>query len=157
MSSEVELAPDGFVWCGKKGDLTLYLTHIVRDSDDDAALYIRNENRRVEGINPVTGMIAYGSPAYVVPFRDFWIFRPEDKDRGRHHHIGDMVARLQNASVALYGLDVPAYRHRIHDAILEFCEDVKNLRPPAEQTREQWLGEMARMGIQIKINGQKVN
>jgi len=153
----IELAPDGFVWCGKKGDLTLYLTHVVRDGDDDAALYIRNENRKVDGLHPISGKTQSGCPAYLVAFRDFWIFRPEDRDRGRVHKIEDMVARLQNASIALYGLDAPPYRNRIHDAILEFCDDVKNLRPPAEKTREQWLGELKRSGIHIKVNGQEVN
>lgn len=153
----MQLAPDGFVWCGKKGDLTLYLTHITRDGDDDAALYIRNENRSVATKHAVTGDHSTGCPAYVVPFRDFWMFRPEDKDRGRHHTVGDMVARLGNASEALYGLDIPAYRNRIHDAILDFCDDVKNLRPPEEKTREQWLAEMASYGLTVKVNGQKVN
>jgi hypothetical protein len=157
MSEDVQLAPDGFVWCGKKGDLTLYLTHIVRDGNDDAALYIRNENRKVDSTHPMTGQAMTGCPAYLVPFRDFWIFRPEDTDRGRHHTIGDMVARLDNASEALYGMVAPAYRHRIHDAILEFCSDVKNMKPPKEMTREQWLGEMARNGLSIKINGERVN
>lgn len=157
MSQEVQLAPDGFVWCGRKADLTLYLTHIVKEGDEDAALYIRNENRRVDSPNPITGQAMTGCPAYLVPFRDFWIFRPEDRDRGRARTISDMVSRLANASVALYGLDIPAYRFRIHDAILEFADDVKNLRPPPQLTREQWLGEMKRQGLTLKINGEPVN
>jgi hypothetical protein len=152
----MQLAPAGFVWCGKKRDLTLYLTHIRRDNDDDAALYIRNENRSVDSPDPITGEMKKGCPAYLVPFRDFWLFRPEDNDRGRHHTIGDMVGRLANASAALYGLDIPEYRNRIHDAILEFADDVKNLAPPPELTREQWLGSMAKAGITLKINGQQV-
>lgn len=152
-----ELAPDGFVWCGKKGDLSLYLTHIVVDGNDDAALYIRNENRKVDSVNPLTGHAQSGCPAYIVPFRDFWLFRPEDTDRGRHHTLGEMVGRLANASEALYGMDVPMYRNRIHDAILEFCDDVKNHRPPKELTREQWLGQMARNGLTIKVNGERIN
>lgn len=152
-----QLAPDGFVWCGKKGDLTLYLTHIRTDGDDDSALYIRNENRKVDSTNPITGQSQTGCPAYLVPFRDFWLFRPEDKDRGRHHKLQDMLSRLSNASEALYGLDVPQYRHRIHDAILEFVDDVKNMRPPPELTREQWLSQMAACGLTVKINGKAVN
>lgn len=153
-----QIAPDGFVWCGKKRDLTLYLTHIRVDNDDEPALYIRNENRRVDGIHPITGEWQAGSPAYLVPLRDFWIFRPEDKDRGRHHQVGEMTHRLDNASEALYGLRaVPEYRNRIHDAILEFADDVKNLRPPVELTREQWLAQMASSGITLKLNGQAVN
>lgn len=152
-----ELAPAGFAWCGKKRDLTLYLTHIRTDGDDDAALYIRNENRKVESPDPVTGEMKTGCPAYLVPFRDFWIFRPEDTDRGRHHTIGEMVGRLANASIALYGIDVPEYRNRVHDAILEFCDDVKNLAPPPELTREQWLAHLASNGVVLKINGQQVN
>ena len=100
----MRLAPDGFVWCGKKRDLTLYLTHIVVDGNDDAALYIRNENRKIDSPDPVTGQMKTGCPAYLVPFRDFWIFRPEDRDRGRHHKLADMVGRLANASAALYGI-----------------------------------------------------
>lgn len=153
----LQLAPEGFVWCGKKGDLMLYLTHITRDGDDDAALYIRNENRRIATEDPITGGPATGCPAYVVPFRDFWVFRPEDRDRGGMHRIEDMTSRLANAAAALYGIDAAPYRHRIHDAILEFCDDVKNLRPPEEKTREQWLAEMSRLGMTVKINGQAVN
>ena len=152
-----QIAPAGFVWCGKKRDLTLYLTHIRRDGEDDAALYIRNENRSIDSQDPVTGMIRAGCPAYLVPYQDFWIFRPEDRDRGRHHHIGDMVSRLGNASEALYGLDIAEYRNRIHDAILEFADDVKNLAPPPGQTKEQWLQSMANAGITLKVNGQVVN
>ena len=85
------------------------------------------------------------------------MFRPEDRDRGRHHHIGEMVACLTNASVALYGLDVPQYRFRIHDAILEFADDLKNLKPPPEMTREQWFEQLRRHGVAVKINGQKMN
>ncbi|MDR1076367.1 MAG: hypothetical protein LBL59_08765 [Xanthomonadaceae bacterium] len=151
------LAPAGFVWCGKKGDLTLYLTHIRVNNDDDAALYIRNENRSVPSTNPITGEAAEGHPVYLVPFRDFWMYRPEDRDRRGVQGIKAMNARLANAAIALYGLDVAAYRHRILDAILEFCDDVKNLRPPPELTKEKWLDRMAAEGLTIKINGQAVN
>ncbi|MGH8073647.1 MAG: hypothetical protein ACREO4_06190 [Lysobacter sp.] len=156
MSAQV--APAGFVWCGKKGDLSLYLTHVKLDGEgsEDGALYIRNENRPVDTEDPVTGAPTKGCPAYLVPFGDFWIFRPEDTDRGRHHRLGDMVNRLANASVALYGLDVPEYRHRIHDAILEFADDVKNLAPPPELTREQWLAQMSAAGMSLKVDGKQV-
>lgn len=157
--SVASLAPAGFVWCGKKGDLSLYLTHVQLggEGSEDGALYIRNEKRKFDSPDPLTGEMKSGCPAYLVPFSDFWIFRPEDRDRGRFHKIEDMVARLANASVALYGLDIPEYRHRIHDAILEFADDVKNLAPPPELTREQWLEQMARAGLTLKINGQQVN
>lgn len=154
--STMQLAPDGFVWCGKKKDLTLYLTHIRVGDDDEPALYIRNENRKVDGLHPITGEQSAGSPAYIVPLRDFWIFRPEDKDRGRHHRLGDMIGRLANASAALYGMDVPTYRNRIHDCILEFADDVKDLKPPPELTFQQWAAQMAAAGITLKVNGQQV-
>lgn len=154
----VALAPAGFVWCGKKGDLSLYLTHVALDGEgsEDGALYIRNENRAVDSPDPITGVMKTGCPAYLVPFGDFWIFRPEDRDRGRAHRLEDMVSRLANASVALYGLDVPAYRFRIHDAILEFADDVKNLAPPPELTREQWLAQVSAAGMTLKIDGKQV-
>lgn len=152
-------APEGFVWCGKKGDLSLYLTHIDQYRDgggEDAALYIRNENRKVDTPDPVTGHIGTGCPALVVPFQDFWLFRPEGREQGGLERIGEMTRRLGNAAEALYGLDAPDYRHRIHDAILEFADDVKNLRPPPELTKEQWLAEMKNCGLTIKINGKEV-
>lgn len=155
--SDMQLAPDGFVWCGKKGDLTLYLTHIRVNDDDEPALYIRNENRKVDALHPVTGEWKPGCPAYLVPLRDFWIFRPEDSDRGGVHRLEDMVGRLANASAALYGMDVPQYRNRVHDTILEFVDDVKNMEPPKEISKAAWLGQMAAAGITLKVNGQAVN
>ncbi|MGH8081877.1 MAG: hypothetical protein ACREP7_14985 [Lysobacter sp.] len=151
------IAPPGFVYCGKKGDLTLYLTHVnIGTQGEDEALYIRNEQRSVDTQDPVTGEPTTGCPAYLVPFRDFWIFRPEDRDRGPHHHIDQMVGRLANASAALYGFDVAHYRFRIHDAILEFVDDVKNLKPPPELTREQWLAKVKAAGVKLKIDGREV-
>jgi hypothetical protein len=154
----VSSAPDGFVWCGKKGDLSLYLTRINQhqnDSGEDAALYIRNENRRVESKHPITGELTPGCPAFLLPFADFWKYRPEDRDLG-FERIEEQKRSLSNASIALYGLDAPEYRHRIHDAILEFADDVKNMKPPAEVPREQWLADMRRQGVVFKVNGQEV-
>lgn len=151
------LAPDGWAWLGKKRDLTLYLTTIKEDGNDDSALYIRNENRKVDSINPVNGQNMVGCPAVLIRLRDLWIFRPEDKDRGRHRSIAEMTHRLNNYCEMLYGIVVPAYVNRIHDCILEFVDDVKNMRPPPELTREQWLAGMAKAGVTLKINGQAVN
>lgn len=138
-----------FTWCGKKGDLALYMTHVQLQGDhaEHGALYIRNENRKVPG---------GGSPAFLVPLRDFWMFRPEDKDRGAHHSYMDMQQALANASIALYGLDVPDYRHRIHDAILDFVDDVKNLTPPPAMTKDQWESEIDRYGLKVYANGERI-
>lgn len=152
----MQIAPDGFVWCGKKRDLSLYLTHIRAHNDDEPALYIRNEHRKVEGRNPVTGGVKDGCPAYIIPLRDFWIFRPEDKDLGRNHSNEEAVWRLGNAAQALYGMDAPEYRNKILDAVLDFADDVKNLAPPVELSREQWLGQMKRAGITLKVNGEEL-
>lgn len=152
-------APQGFVWCGRKKDLALYLTHFNMEGTYDSAepaLYIRNERRRVERPDPVTGEMRTGCPAFLVPFKDFWQFRPEDRDRGRWHTVSDMVGSLGNGAVALYGIDLPQYRHNIHDAILEFVDDVKNLRPPPEITMEQWQQQMRAAGITLKLNGKEI-
>lgn len=151
------IAPDGFVWCGKKGDLSLYLTHVVVDGDEDAALYIRNENRETESVNPITGEMQKGCPAFLVPMSGMWRYRPEDRDRGRFNKIEEMTHSLREASIQLYGLDVPQYRFRIHDAILEFVEDVKNLRPPPEKTFDQWSAELRNAGVILKLNGNEIN
>lgn len=156
----MSMAPDGFVWCGRKGDLSLYLTHINEYRDgggEDAALYIRNENRRVDTIHPLTGEAVTGCPAFVVPFQDFWKFRPEGRDSMLAGQWDDASATLGSAAVALYGLDAPMYRHRIHDAIMEFADDVKNQRPPPEKTRAQWLAEMQAAGFKIKMDGQELH
>ena len=153
----MKLAPDGFVWCGKKGDLTLYLTHIEQQGQPDAALYLRNENRRVETVNPLSGEPQFGCPGFLVPYSGAWRYRPEDRDRGPHYDMGEMTHSLAEASVQLYGFDVPEYRHRIHDAILEFLDDVKNQRPPPTKTFEQWASEMRAAGIVLKQNGKELN
>lgn len=142
-------ADPGFTWCGVKGDLTVYLTHVQfpEDHDEHGALYLRNENRINEN---------GGSPAFLVPLRDLWEFRPEDRDRGRFHTYARMEQMLENASVALYGLDVHEYKHRIHDALLEFADDVKNLKPPMQMTKDQWQAQLKRHGVQLKIAGQQV-
>lgn len=155
---DAQIAPDGFLPCGRKGDLALYLTHITMPGEQpDSALYIRNEHRKLDKLDPMTGQAVTGCPAYLLPLREFWKFRPEDRDRGSMHKIDDMVAALSQASVALYGLDVPQYRFRIHDAILEFADDVKNQRPPPGMTREEWLAGLALQGVTLKINGKAVN
>lgn len=156
----MSMAPDGFVWCGKKGDLSLYLTHINEYRDgggEDSALYIRNENRRVDTTHPLTGEAATGCPAFVVPFQDFWKFRPEGRDNMLAGQLDEASETLGQASVALYGLDAPNYRHRIHDAIMEFVDDVKNQRPPPEMTRQQWLAQMQAAGFRVKIDGQELH
>ena len=142
-------APPGFTWCGSKGDLNIYLTHVQfpEDHDEHGALYLRNEKRRND---------QGGSPAFLVPLRDLWEFRPEDRERGTHHTYARMETMLANASVALYGFDVPEYRFRIHDALLDFADDVKNLAPPAQMTRAQWAAQLARHGVALKVDGQKV-
>lgn len=139
----------GFIECGRKGDLKVYLTHVKfpEDHDEHGALYIRNENRKNE---------AGGHPAFLVTLRDLWMFRPEDRDRGRFNSYDEMAAELANASIALYGFDVREYRHRIHDAILEFADDVKNLKPPQGLTPEQWKRQLAAHGVQVRINGERV-
>lgn len=140
---------EAYIRIGKKGDLTVYLTHVQfpEDHDEHGALYLRNENRTNDN---------GGHPAFLLPLRDFWEFRPEDRDRGRFHSYHQMKQHLANACVALYGLDVPAYRHRIHDAILEFADDVKNLPPPPGKTAAQWHAELARYGVKLKVDGETV-
>lgn len=140
---------EGFTWCGRKGDLTVYLTHVKfpEDHDEHGALYLRNEHRK-----DASG----GCPAFLVPFRDFWSFRPEDRDRGRWNSYFEMERALANASVALYGFDVPEYRHRIHDAILEYADDVKNQRPPPGKTREEWERELDRHKVKMYVNGERI-
>lgn len=142
-------APPGYTWCGVKGDLDVYLTHVQfpEDHDEHGAIYLRNEKRHND---------AGGCPAFLVTLRDLWEFRPEDRDRGAHHTYARMEEMLANASVALYGFDVPEYRFRIHDALLEFAEDVKNLAPPAQMTKEQWRAQLQRHGVGLKIGGDKV-
>lgn len=151
------LAPQGWGWLGKKGDLTLYLSTIKEDGNDQPLLYIRNENRRVDQHNPITGHMDTGCPAVAVRFGDFWIFRPEDVDRGRNRDIGEMKWKLENYCEHLYGIVTPAGVQRVHDCILEFADDVKNMKPPPELSREQWLAEMARAGVTLKVNGQVLN
>lgn len=139
----------GFTWCGRKGDLTIYLTHVrfPEDHDEHAAMYIRNEHRQTpEG----------GHPAFLLPFRDFWAFRPEDRDRGKFESYDTMRAELANASVALYGFDVPEYRHRIHDAILDFAADVKDLKPPPGKTAAEFQAELDRYNVQFRIDGERI-
>lgn len=151
------LAPDGWAWLGKKRDLTLYLSTIQEEGNDQPLLYIRNENRKVDSTDPLTGQAMTGCPAVGVRFGDFWIFRPEDRDRGRNRDLAEMKWKLENYCEHLYGMVVPAYVNRIHDCILEFVDDVKNMRPPEGMSREQWLEGMARAGVTLKINGQAVN
>lgn len=146
----MKVAPPGFEWCGEKGDLTIYLTHVQfpEDHEEHGALYIRNEHRtNIEG----------GCPVFLVPLRDLWEFRPEDRDRGKNHRYDAMHEYLANASIALYGLDVPMHRHRIHDALLEFADDVKNLKPPAEIKSEDFRAMMERHGVVLRINGERVH
>lgn len=145
----MKAAPKGFVWCGRKGDIEVYLTHVKfpEDHEEHGAIYLRNEHRR---------NAAGGCPAFLVPLRDFWEFRPEDRDRGKWHSYEAMSQELGNASVALYGLDVPEYRHRIHDALLDFADDVKNLAPPPEMTRAEWEQQLARHRVKFKVDGQQV-
>lgn len=151
------VAPAGYGWLGRKKDLTLYLATIKEDGYEQPMLYLRNEHRKVDSPDPFTGQMKSGCPAVGVRFSDFWLFRPEDKDRGRHRDIGEMVWKLNNYCEHLYGVVVPAYVNRIHDCILEFVDDVKNMRPPPELTREQWLEQMARAGVTLKVNGQVLN
>ena len=142
-------APDGFTWCGTKGDLDVYLTHVQfqEDHEEHGALYLRNEKRHNE---------QNGCPAFLVPLRDLWEFRPEDRDRGRFNSYARMEEMLGNASIALYGFDVKEYRHRIHDALLDFADDVKNLAPPPQMTPAQWRAQLQRHGVQLKVEGQQV-
>jgi hypothetical protein len=145
----MKAAPKGYLWIGEKGDLSLYLTHIQFNigDDEEPSLYIRNEHRKTPG---------GGCPVYLLPLQDLWMFRPEDRDRGKHHKYSEMDRRLGNACVALYGLDVPAYRFRIHDAILEFADDLKNTRPPEGMTGEEFRKQLQRHGVSLKVNGEKV-
>lgn len=142
----------GYVPLGSKGDLSVYAVSVqfqVNDPDI-SAMYIRNENRKVpEG----------GHPAYLLLESDIWIFRPEDRERGRHRDIREMVSRLANASIALYGFDVPAYRFRIHDTILEFAEDVVRLQPPPTKTFAQHKADLEKQGMRftIRANGKIVD
>lgn len=142
------MAPEGFQWVGKKGDLNLYLTHIERErGEEESALYIRNEHRtNDEG----------GHPVVLVPLCDLWHFRPEDRERGRHHSIDDMSLALGSYCVALYGLDVREYRHRIHDAILEFADDVKNQPPLPGKTQAEWDAELSRYNLKVSVNGERI-
>lgn len=138
---------DGFRRIGKKGDLTLYVTHVQFEGDgaEHPALYLRNEARTVEG---------GGCPAALVPFRDFWTFRPEDRDRGRYHAYADMTAKLAGMAIALYGFDVPEYRYRIHDAILDFAQDVQHAAPRTEPSADELAEQRLRDKLVIRANGE---
>ena len=153
----MKIAPDGWVWCGKKGDLSLYLTHIELQGNPEPGLYLRNENRIVESVNPITGERQKGCPAFLVPYSGAWRYRPDDRDRGPHYTIGEMNHSLAEAAVQLYGFDAADYRYRIHDAILDFLDDVKNQRPPEQKTFQQWSAEMRAAGIILKQNGRELN
>lgn len=143
------MSQDPYIRIGKKGDLTVYLTHVQfpEDHDEHGAIYLRNENRLNE---------SGGHPAFLLPLRDLWEFRPEDRDRGRFNTYYQMREHLANACVALYGVDVPSYRHRIHDALLEFADDVKNLPPPPQMTQAAWADTLKRYGVQLKVAGERV-
>jgi hypothetical protein len=142
----------GYMRLGKKGDLTVYATYIQEQNNDPeiSVMYIRNENR---------GNPDGGCRAYMIKESDLWIYRVEDRDRGKRHTIGQLWQRLANASIALYGFDVPAYRHRILDAVMEYTEDVIRLQPPPEMTWEQHRQKLAREGIRftMRIDGKVVD
>lgn len=131
-----------YIRVGTKGDLTVYLTHVQfpGDHDEHGAIYIRNEHRRNE---------EGGHPAFLVPLRDLWEYRPEDRDRGRFNAYHEMRDHLAHASIALYGLDVKEYRHRIHDVLLDFADDVKNLAPPPQKSQKEWEAELNRFGVKV--------
>jgi hypothetical protein len=143
------MSQEPYIRVGKKGDLTVYLTHVQfpEDHDEHGAIYLRNENRLND---------AGGHPAFLLPLRDLWEFRPEDRDRGRFNTYFEMREHLANACIALYGVDVPAYRHRIHDALLEFADDVKNLPPPPQMTQAAWADQLKRYGVQLRVAGERV-
>lgn len=145
-----ESAPEGFTLVGSKGDLSVYMTNIEFEGGEGAepALYIRNEHRRDATTN--------GCPVYMVLLQDLWIYRPEDRDRGRNHTYDEMRRRLANGCEALYGVVSNQGMFRIHDAILDFVDDLKNLKPPPEMTREQWKARLARHGVTLRINGEQV-
>ena len=145
----MKVAPPGFTWCGVKGDLDVYLTHVQfpEDHDEHGALYLRNEHRHNE---------QGGCPVYLVTLRELWEFRPEDRDRGPHHSYDAMQGYLGQASMQLYGEDNKANRQRIHDALMEYADDVKNLKPPAHMSSAQWREQLKRHGVQLKVEGQQV-
>lgn len=146
----MESAPEGFTSLGRKGDLDVYMTNIEFPGGEGAepALYIRNPHRK----DPTTG----GCPVYMVILQDLWHYRPEDRDRGRNHEYGELNGRLSNGCEALYGLVTNAGKFRILDAILEFVDDLKNLRPPPDMTREQYLNRLQAHGVTLKIDGVQV-
>ena len=135
----------GYTYLGRKGDLDLYVTDIKfpDDHEEHTALYIRNAQRKP-------------ARAFVLPFRDFWEFRPEDKDRGRWTSYAAMRAQLATAAEALYGDESDALIHRIHDAILEFADDVKNAKPPPGKTLAQVEAELDRYNVKFIVDGQRI-
>lgn len=145
-----ESAPEGFTLVGSKGDLSVYMTNIEFEGGEGAepALYIRNEHRK----DATTG----GCPVFMVLLQELWLYRPDDRDRGRNHSYGDMHTRLANGCEALYGMVTKQGIYRIHDTILDFVDDLKNLKPPPEMTRDEWKARLARHGVTLKIDGKQV-
>lgn len=160
------LGDPGYLWVGKKGDLDVYVTHAAMPQfaadgrqlvDQDGApiageeepcIYISNENRAGKG--------GIGHPAVLVPFVEFWAFRPEDRDRPKFWGYHVMQAELSNMCAVLYGIDYGEGRHRIHDALLEFADDIKNVRPPPQMTQAQFLAQLQRHRVRLTVNGERI-
>lgn len=140
----------GYLWIGRKGDLDVYVTHVKfpEDHDEHPAIYIANEHR--------SGKDGSGHPACLIPFNDFWAFRPEDRDRPKFYGYHQMEAELANMSAVLYGLDYNEGRHRIHDAILDFADDIKNVRPPPNMTQAEFLAQLKRHRVRLTMDGQRI-
>lgn len=140
----------GYARVGKKGDLTVYVTYVQFHTNDPVqnAMYIRNENRpNTDG----------GCRAVLICENELWLYRPEDRDRGRHHRYEDMSGYLSNKAIALYGFDTREYRHRILDAILDYAPCVIEQKPPPEETMAEYHARLRSQGIIVKVNGRTMN
>lgn len=122
-------------YVGRKGDLTVFITDLdLGGRKKEPALLMVNRS------DPVNRQFRW-------PLSRLWVLL-------EHEHN---MAVFQRAAQLLYGFPTRQDEYRVLDVLFDFADDLKNAKPLASITHQQWLGALAEDGMTFKVNGVAVN
>lgn len=122
-------------YVGRKGDLTVFITDVdLGARKKEPALLMVNRS------DPTNRQFRW-------PLSRLWVLLNHEHNR----------AVFQRAARLLYAFPTQMDEHRVLDVLFDFADDLKNAKPVAGITQQQWLDALAEDDMTLTFNGEVKN
>lgn len=122
-------------YVGRKGDLTVFITDVdLGARKKEPALLMVNRN------DPTNRQFRW-------PLSRLWVLLNHEHNR----------VIFQRAAQLLYAFPTQMDEHRVLDVLFDFADDLKNAKPVAGITQQQWLDALAEDDMKLTFNGEVKN